>query len=147
VLPLPVGLGSEGPPTEMPLVWRERKAILSLQGSQCKRCNTPVYPPQIVCPNPECGAVGEMRNYSFSDKKGVVFSYTVDRLAPCLDPPLMFGVIQFDGGGRFMFDIIDFDADSLKVGMPVRMSFRKKYVDESHGMHGYFWKAVPLREP
>jgi len=24
------------------------------------------------------------------------------------------------------------------------MSFRKKYMDEKFGVHGYFWKAVPV---
>jgi hypothetical protein len=29
--------------------------------------------------------------------------------------------------------------------MPVVMSFRRKYMDEVRGIHGYFWKAMPAR--
>jgi uncharacterized OB-fold protein len=36
------------------------------------------------------------------------------------------------------------DLEELKVEMPMEMSFRRKYVDEKFGMHGYFWKAVPV---
>ena len=38
----------------------------------------------------------------------------------------------------------DIDLESVKVHMPVEMSFRRKYVDEEKGIHGYFWKMVPV---
>ena len=52
--------------------------------------------------------------------------------------------MDFEGGGRYWFDLTDADLNDLKVDMPVEMSFRKKYVDEKFGIHGYFWKAVPV---
>ncbi len=147
IIPVDVG-GGEGEvaPTKLPLTWRERKAILSLYGSKCKRCGTPQYPPQRICVNPDCGAVDEMEDYRFADKKGVVFSYTADNVASSISPPLLYGMIDFEGGGRFVFELADCDKDSIRIGMPVEMSLRRKYIDELRGIHGYFWKAIPIRE-
>jgi 3-hydroxy-3-methylglutaryl CoA synthase len=146
VIPVEAGAGAEVAPTQLPLTWRERKAILALYGSKCRRCGTPQYPPQRICVNPDCGAVDEMEDYRFSDKRGVIFSYTADHVASSIDPPLLYGMIDFDGGGRFIFEFTDCERDLLKVGMPVEMSLRRKYLDEPRGIHGYFWKAVPIRE-
>ena len=140
------GRGEECAPTSMSALWRDRKAVLGLVGSRCKRCGTPQYPPQRVCVKPDCGAIDEMEDYRFSDKKGRLFTYTGDMLAFSPDPPAIYGMIDFDGGGRNLFDLTDCDLDLLKVDMPVEMSFRRKYVDEKRGVHEYFWKATPIRE-
>lgn len=146
IIPVETGSGGEVATTQLPLTWRERKTVLALYGSKCKRCGTPQYPPQKICVNPDCGAVDEMKDYRFSDKRGVVFSHTADHVASSIDPPLLYGMIDFDGGGRFVFEFTDCDKDSVKIGMPVEMSLRRKYLDESRGIHGYFWKAIPIRE-
>ena len=46
-----------------------------------------------------------------------------------------------------MADFTDCEMDDVKVGAPVTMSFRKRYVDEERGFTGYFWKAVPEKVP
>lgn len=146
ILPIEVGLRGEIGITQLPLAWRERKAILTLYGSRCKRCCNPQYPPQRVCVNPNCGAIDEMEDYRFSDKRGRLFTYTEDRLAFSVSPPEIYGTIDFEGGGRYIFDVTDCDPESLKVGMPMEMTFRKKYADELRGVYGYFWKAMPFWE-
>jgi len=52
-------------------------------------------------------------------------------------------MIQFDNGGRMMMDFTDCTLDDVEVGVPMKPSFRKKYVDQKRGFTGYFWKAVP----
>jgi hydroxymethylglutaryl-CoA synthase len=144
----PMDLGMRGEidfRTPMSTLFRERETVLALCGSKCKRCGTPQYPRQRICVNPDCGAVDQMEGYRFSDKKGVLFTYTGDNLAASIDPPAIYGFVDFDGGGRFWFDITDCDLDSTKVGMPVEMTFRRRYVDESGGVYGYSWKAMPVR--
>ena len=144
----PMDLGMRGEisiRTPMSALFRERKVVLALCGSKCKKCGTPQYPYQRVCVNPDCGAIDQMKDYRFSDKKGVVFTYTGDNLAASIDPPSIYGLVDFDGGGRFWFDFSDCDLDSVKVGMPVEMTFRRRYVDEPSGVHGYSWKAMPIR--
>ena len=145
VLPTEKGLRGETGPTLVTLLWRDRKVILALYGSKCRRCGTPQYPAQRICVNPECGAVDEMEEYGFADKGGRLFSYTSDSLAFSVSPPEMYGVIDFDGGGRYLLDITDSEPESLKIDMPVEMTFRRRYTDEGHGIYGYFWKATPIR--
>jgi len=144
--PMELGMrGEESAATSMSLLFRERKTVLALCGSKCKRCGTPQYPYQRICVNPDCGAVDEMEDYPFSDKKGILFTYTGDNLAASIDPPAIYGLVDFEGGGRFWFDFTDSDLESVKVGLPVEMTFRRRYLDEARGVHGYFWKATPVR--
>lgn len=117
--------------------------ILGLVGGKCKKCGTPQFPKADICVNPECGSVYEMEDYEFSDKKGTIVAYTADMLAVSQEPPAIYGIVQFEGGGRMLADFTDCDFNDVKVGQPVRMSFRKRYYDEDRGFHGYFWKAVP----
>jgi hydroxymethylglutaryl-CoA synthase len=96
--------------------------------------------------NPSCKAIDQMEDYGFSDKKGQLFTYTEDRLAFSLNPPAIYAMIDFEGGGRNMFDLTDCESGGLKVGMPMEMSFRRKFADVSRSTYNYFWKAVPVRE-
>jgi uncharacterized OB-fold protein len=137
--------GEAIPYTALSLIWRDRKEVLGLCGTQCKKCGTPQYPAQRVCVNPDCGAFDQMEPYRFSDKKGRVFSFTGDLLAFTPNPPGIYAVIDFDGGGRYWFDVTDCDIESLEIGMPVEMSLRRRYTDERGGIVGYFWKAIPVR--
>jgi len=130
--------------TPIPMAWRERRDILALYGSRCKRCGTPQYPPQRVCVNPSCGAIDEMEPYRFSDKTGHLIAYTGDNLSSTISPPQIYAMVDFDGGGRYWFDFADCELDSVKVGMTVKLGLRKKYIDKARGIHGYFWKAIPL---
>ena len=147
MIPVDIGLRGEADfITRWSLLWRKRKAILGLIGSRCKKCGTPQYPPQRICANPACGAVDQMEDYPFADKKGRILSYTGDMLAASYDPPELYGYVEFEGGGRFMCNFTDCTLEDLKVGAPVAFSFRKKYYDERRDIHGYFWKAVPQKE-
>ena len=145
VLPLEKGIRGEAMPfTAISELWRSRKSVLGLCGSKCKKCGTVQFPVQTVCVNPECGTVGEMESYRFSDKKGTILMFTGDSLAYTPNPPQIYGTIDFEGGGRYWFDMTDADLDAVSVGMSIEMSFRKKYVDEKFGIHGYYWKAIPV---
>ncbi len=137
--------GETVPWEQVSLAWRNRRELLGLVGSRCKRCGTPQFPRQRVCVNPDCKAIDEMEDYRFSDKRGRLFTYTEDHLVFSLNPPQIYGLVDFDGGGRFWYDMTDCESGTLKVGMPVEMSFRRKFIDEKRGIYGYFWKAMPVR--
>jgi len=64
-------------------------------------------------------------------------------LAVSVEPPAIYGLIQFDCGGRMMADFTDCELSEVKVGLPMKMSFRVKYYDADRDFHGYFWKATP----
>lgn len=145
VLPVETGYPTELANTQLHLTWRERNTILGFYGTRCKKCGTPQFPTQHICVNPDCGAVDEMEPYSFANVTGKVFTYTADYASPSLDPPLLFGVIDFDEGGRFVLELTDTEFESLKLGTPVEFVFRRKYNDTDRGIVGYFWKAVPIK--
>jgi len=132
--------------TRWSVLWRKRKEVLGLWGSKCTQCGTPQLPAQRVCVNPECGVIDHMEPYLFSDKKGKVVSFTGDMLAASYNPPAIYGAVEFEGGGKFYFDFVDCTLEELSTGMPVSLSFRRKYFDKKREISGYFWKAIPMKE-
>lgn len=147
ILPADVGMrGEEDLWTRWSALWRSRKFVMGLFGTKCNQCGTVQMPPQRVCVNPACGAVDDMEYYQYSDKIGRIKSYTADTLAASFNPPSVYGEIEFEEGGKFMFDFTDCDYKALSTGMPVSMSFRRKYYDKLRDISGYFWKAVPAKE-
>jgi len=132
--------------TAFSMLWRRRKEILGLWGTQCTNCGTPQWPPQRICANPECGAMNKMEPYSFSEKTGHIISFTGDMLAAGLNPPSLGGRIEFEGGGRNMFDFTDCTLEELSAGKAMTMTFRLKYKDKTRNIIGYYWKATPLQE-
>ena len=146
ILPGDAGLRSEEDVwTRWSALYRSHKMVLGLWGSKCKKCGTPQLPPQAVCVNKDCGAVGAMEDYRFADRIGKVASFTGDMLAASVNPPAVYGQVEFEGGGKMMFDFTDCNLDDLETGMSVTMSFRRKYYDAKRDISGYFWKAVPAR--
>ena len=119
----------------------ERDRLLRFLGSKCQRCGTILYPPPQVCMN--CGARGEFDSVRLSDKRGKIFSFSADLLAGTLDPPLVVVIIDFDDGGRAELLLTDRDPATVKIGMPVELTFRKFH--EAAGFHNYYWKARPPR--
>lgn len=76
-----------------------------------------------------------------ADAVGTVATFTVDHLAYSPSPPIVFGVVDFDGGGRFPVELTDVDAESIAIGDRVEMTFRR--LSTADGIHNYFWKARP----
>ncbi|TET38087.1 MAG: 3-hydroxy-3-methylglutaryl CoA synthase [Dehalococcoidia bacterium] len=122
-------------------VWRERDANIRFHGVKCKSCGYPQYPPQRVCT--KCHAKDNFEDVRFSDKKGTVFTYAMDYLAPTPDPPLVIAIVNFEGGGRIVSMMTDRDINEVKIGMPVELTFRKLFT--AKGVHNYYWKSMPLR--
>jgi hydroxymethylglutaryl-CoA synthase len=144
LMPAEIGIrGEETIFTSFSIIHRDNRELYGMVGTKCKKCGTPSWPVQRICPNPDCGAVDQMEPYGFSDKKGNIFTYTSDFLAPSIDPPASYGFIDFNGGGRCGLDFTDCDANALKVGQPVELSFRIKFADEKRSAVNYGWKAVP----
>jgi len=128
--------------TPLSTLYRNRRMATALVGGRCRQCGTPQLPKGHVCVNPQCGAVESQDEYCFADRGAHVQSWTADRLTYSPDPPTYFGMVVFEEGGRLMADFTDMDASSIRVGMPVNMSFRIKHFDELRRLPKYFWKAI-----
>ena len=110
-------------------------------GSRCQACGARHLPPQRVCV--KCHAVDRMAPERLADVPAVIATFTVDRLAYSLSPPVVAAVIDFDGGGRFQCELTDVDPSAVAIGDRVEMTFRRLFT--ANGVHNYFWKARPIR--
>ncbi|MCU0259537.1 MAG: OB-fold domain-containing protein [Ilumatobacteraceae bacterium] len=97
-------------------------------------------PPSRVSVTGEVDAPGEP--VRMADVRATIATFTVDRLAYSLSPPVVAAIIDFDGGGRFQCELTDVDPATVAIGDRVEMTFRRLYT--SGGIHDYFWKARPL---
>jgi hydroxymethylglutaryl-CoA synthase len=88
-------------------------------------------------------ALGDPERRPMADTLGTVKTFTIDRLSYTPSPPLVFAVVDFDGGGRLPMELTDVDAFEVTVGDRVEMVFRR--LSSADGIHNYFWKARPLR--
>jgi hydroxymethylglutaryl-CoA synthase len=89
------------------------------------------------------GEIDQMEQVRMADVPATIATFTVDRLAFSLSPPVVAAIIDFDGGGRFQCELTDVDPAAVKIGDRVTMTFRRLYT--SGGVHNYFWKARPLK--
>ena len=90
----------------------------------------------------ESGAIDSMTAKGMADVRATIATYTIDRLAYSMNPPVVAVVIDFDGGGRMQCELTDVDPSQVKIGDRVEMTFRRLYSQD--GIHNYFWKARPL---
>jgi len=124
------------PPSRRSEAWK-----FGFTGSRCQACGSRHMPPARVCL--KCHAVDKMAPERMADVPATIATYTVDRLAYSLSPPVVVGVLDFEGGGRFTCELTDVDPASVKIGDRVEMTFRRPMT--AGGVHNYFWKARPLR--
>jgi hydroxymethylglutaryl-CoA synthase len=124
-----------------PPMLRAEKWKYGLIGSRCTGCGTPQLPPQRVCV--KCRARDKMEPYPFADRVGRIATYALDRLAYSLNPPVVNGVVDFAGGGRFLCEMTDCEPEKVAIGDEVEMTFRRLFTAD--GIHNYFWKARPKR--
>lgn len=124
-------------------LWRSRKAVFGLVGGKCSKTGTVQFPKTDLSVNPNDHAAHTQEDYPLAEIPGKIFTYTADSLTYTPDPPNYYGNIDFEGGGRWMFEFTDVDPASVEVGADVRMMFRIKAIDEMRHFRRYFWKAAP----
>ena len=121
--------------------WRNEEWKFGFVGSQDRSSGAVHLPPSRV--SMAGGAVDDMVPFERADAEGTIATYTIDRLAYSPSPPIVFAVLDFDGGGRFPVELTDVDPDTVDIGDKVAMTFRRLYTAD--GIHDYFWKAKPVR--
>lgn len=127
--------------SSIPVVWRDREGIYQFHGVKCRHCGTVQFPPSRVCIN--CQTKDQFDKVRLSDKRAEIFSFSIDHVFPSPDAPTVMTVINLEGGGRMNCHLTDRDLNTVKVGMPVEMTFRRMH--SGAGFYNYFWKAKPVR--
>lgn len=93
-----------------------------LRIQRCKKCATLHHPPRVRCH--VCG------NYDFDYKvasgRGTVYSFVepCHPQLPSFDYPYVVGLVELEEGTRLITNIVDVDAETVAVGMPVELVFR-----------------------
>lgn len=120
----------------MPALWRNRQAMLGLQAAADDKGQR--FPPAAGTPH-------EASRVELANRPATITTFTADHLAFSLNPPTMYGLIDFPEGGRMLVEYCDTEVEALEVGREVHMMFRIKAKDERRGFRSYFWKATPTR--
>jgi uncharacterized OB-fold protein len=125
--------------------WRDYPQRYRLEAARCKGCGKTFYPPRLVCD--KCGA-REFDTFQLKPE-GRLATYTVIRTPShefANEAPFAIGIIEMEGGVRLMAQVADVDFEDLRIGLPVKLEFRRLYSEGSAGVINYGHKAVPLRK-
>ncbi|MGW1802440.1 OB-fold domain-containing protein [Streptomyces sp. NPDC001984] len=122
-----------------PFANRDADFKFAFGGGRCPACGQVQFPSPLVCL--ACGGSGPFEPVRGADSKGTVVTWTVDRLALTLDPPVTSAVIELDVGGRVQLEMTA-GTTGLRPGARVELVFRRLGVVD--GIVNYFWKARPI---
>jgi len=121
--------------------WRNEDWKFGFVGSKDRTSEAVHLPPSRI--SMKGGAVDDMDPIGRADTEATIATYTIDHLSYSASPPIVFAVLDFDGGGRFPLELTDVDPATVDIGDKVAMTFRRLYTAD--GIHDYFWKAKPVR--
>lgn len=122
--------------------WREIPQRYRGEAVKSAKTGKVYFPPRLVEPG--------NGNRKFKPVKltydGTVLTWTVIRVAPMgfeRQSPYALGIIELDDGARITAQIVDVPLDGVKIGMKVRVEFRRINDDGPNGIHLYGYKVVP----
>ncbi len=131
-------------PKAQPLVWRRIPERYRLVGSKCATCKNEFFPQRKFCPT--CRRKGKISPHNMP-VSGNIFSFSEVSAAPEgfeHQAPYFMAIVQLDNGVKLMSQLVDSPAESVKIGAPVKLVFRRIAEDEEEGAiaYGYKFKVV-----
>lgn len=133
----------------IPSYWREIPQRYRYQANRCPdsnccndSCPELFFPPRRTC-GPWCDC--ELEPYTVA-QEGKVLTYTIIRVGPTAfadEVPYALVVAEMTDGTRLTAQLVDVAIDEVKIGMPVRIEFRKVQKDGEAGILMYGYKLVP----
>jgi len=124
--------------------WRETPRRYNLGGSKCTTCGTVYFPPRPVCPacTRHRQSIERMVPFQLSGA-GEVLSYTVVH-EPAegfeMQVPYVVALVKTDEGPVLTGQVVDTEADRVRIGMRVRATFRKLREEGAAGVIHYGYK-------
>ena len=97
---------------------------------RCTACGKVHWYPRTICPF----CFSDSTVWQDSPGKGTIYSYSVMRRVP---DPYAIAYVTLDEGVSLMTNIVDCDLDALRIGQPVKVTFR----EEADG------RTVPVFQP
>jgi len=122
--------------------WREYPQRYRREAGKFTKSGKTYYPPRSI--DPETGDTAQEK-VQLPDV-GKVLTYTIIRVGPNQwsdKSPYGLAVVELTDGTRLMVQMTDVDVDKIKIGMEVRLEFRRIQTEDHHGVLSYGHKAVP----
>ncbi|WP_214103694.1 OB-fold domain-containing protein [Acrocarpospora catenulata] len=126
-----------------PASWRNMRWKFSFTAARCAACGIRNLPPRRICLG--CGAVDQGEPVAMRDVRGTVATFTDDWLSESVQLPAKVVAVDFDGGGRFEFEMTDAPGREVAIGDRVAPVFRLASV-ASNDIRNYIWKVRPHEE-
>lgn len=105
------------------------------------------FPKSAIPVNPAASGPEAYDDVRLAEDQARIVSVTADRLTYHPDPPLDYGLVQFDNGARLLMEMVNRPDNGFAVGDRVMMRPRIKSQNRALGFRTYFWKAAPLSRP
>ncbi len=122
--------------------WREYPQRYRLEAVKFNKSGRTYFPPRTI--DPETGET-QHEMVKLPDT-GTIVTYTVIRVAPSQwsdEAPYALAVAELTDGTRLMAQVTDCNPDEVKIGMEVRVEFRRIQSEGHHGVISYGYKFVP----
>ena len=122
--------------------WREYPQRYRLEAVKFKKSGKTYFPPRDI--DPETGDTEKEK--VILPETGKIVTYTVIRVAPSAwgdVSPYALAVAELTDGTRVMAQVTDCNVDDVKIGMEVRLEFRRIQSEGHHGVLSYGYKFVP----
>ena len=122
--------------------WREYPQRYRLEACKFKKSGKTYFPPRSI--DPETGDT-EQEMVVLPDT-GKIVTYTVIRVAPSQwgdMAPYAIAIAELTDGTRVMAQMTDVDVEEVKIGMEVRVEFRRIQTEGHAGVISYGYKFVP----
>jgi len=118
-----------------------------LEAGYCKKCGKYFFPPRLVCnckPNCDCGEKMEIRKLPDTGK---LLTYTIIHTPGSQFQdlrPFAIGIIELAPGACITAQIADTPFDEIKIGMQLKIEFRKVQSVGEGGVLAYGYKVVSV---
>jgi uncharacterized protein len=123
-------------------IWRESPQRYRLEASKFKKSGKTYFPPRTVDP-----LTGDTAQEMVKlPETGKIITYTVIRVAPSQwsdTAPYGLAIAELTDGTRLTAQVVDCDVDQIKIGMEVRIEFRRIQSEGDAGVISYGYKFVP----
>jgi len=122
--------------------WREYPQRYRLEAVRFKKSGKTYFPPRTV--DPETGET-EFEKITLPDT-GKILTYTIIRIAPSQwgdMSPYALAIVELTDGTRLMAQMTDCNVEDVKIGMEVRIEFRRVQTEGHGGIISYGYKFVP----
>jgi hypothetical protein len=114
-----------------------------LEGHRCRKCGAVFLGERSVCGS--CGARGQIEAVRLSDE-GQLYAYSIThRSFPGIEVPFISAIIDLAGGGTVKTNLVGIDPDpeKIRMGMPVRIVYRKAPRKDREGNEYLTFAAQP----